>query len=77
MELVGATNEVSQATDNLLKSLRTFEIQKRNDVKTSLSEMLWSEINYHARALEILTKYHNYIGEVTFEEDILVRFILR
>ncbi|KAJ3410485.1 hypothetical protein HDV05_003700 [Chytridiales sp. JEL 0842] len=70
MELVGATNEVAHATEALIESIRRFEAQKRLDIKHSLSEIIWSEINYHAKTLEILSKHHTMLSEVSFEEDL-------
>ncbi|KAJ3333755.1 hypothetical protein HDU76_004251 [Blyttiomyces sp. JEL0837] len=69
MELAGATHEVSHATNSLLDSVRKFEVKKRDDLKASLSEAIWSEMNYHARVLEILGVYHQEIGNINFEED--------
>ncbi|KAI8846209.1 FAM92 protein-domain-containing protein [Chytridium lagenaria] len=69
MELITATHDVSEATEHLMESVRKFEDQKRLDMKASLSELIWSEISYHARSLEILSKYHQILGDIDFEND--------
>ncbi|KAJ3216740.1 hypothetical protein HDU67_009066 [Dinochytrium kinnereticum] len=68
-ELITATHDVSEATENLMERVRRFEDQKRLDLKTSLSELIWSEISYHARSLEILSKYHGLFGDIDFQDD--------
>ncbi|KAJ1548095.1 hypothetical protein HK405_004230, partial [Cladochytrium tenue] len=72
MELAGATHEVAHATTALVESATRFEIRKRDDFKTCFSEFVWSEIHYHAKALEILTGYHKLIDDVVFDEDVAV-----
>ncbi|KAI8612964.1 FAM92 protein [Chytriomyces sp. MP71] len=63
MELAGAAREVSVATEALGESVREFEGRKRDVLKGVLSEFLWSEIKYHAKALEILTAHHQKLGD--------------
>ncbi|KAJ3109198.1 hypothetical protein HDU97_008597 [Phlyctochytrium planicorne] len=61
MELITATHEVSEVTDHLMDSVRKFEEQKRVDLKTSLSEMMWS--------LEILSRYHREFANIEFDSE--------
>ncbi|KAJ3295304.1 hypothetical protein HDU79_009491 [Rhizoclosmatium sp. JEL0117] len=70
MELAGATHAVTHATDRLIENAEQFEKTKRDDIKKILSELLWSEIKYHARVLEILSEHHQLLGEVEFADDI-------
>lgn len=70
IELAGASHEVYHATNSLYDSAARFEVKKREDMKIALSEFVWSEIQYHTRALEVLSHYHNAIGKISFEEDI-------
>ncbi|KAJ3025661.1 UNVERIFIED_CONTAM: hypothetical protein HDU68_006881 [Siphonaria sp. JEL0065] len=70
MELAGATHEVTHCTESLIQTTEKFESKKRDDIKTILSELLWSEIKYHAKVLEILSEHHQKLADVSFPEDV-------
>ncbi|KAI9002673.1 FAM92 protein-domain-containing protein [Gaertneriomyces semiglobifer] len=63
LELKSAHQDVTNVSNNVLDSLLRFEGQKRADLRKSLGEMFRTEMNYHARALEILTEAHQLINE--------------
>ncbi|KAJ3346974.1 hypothetical protein HDU83_002528 [Entophlyctis luteolus] len=66
LELAGAAQQVAQATESLIQNTEKFEAKKREDIKAILSELLWSEIKYHAKVLEILSAHHQKLGGVEF-----------
>ncbi|KAJ3043626.1 hypothetical protein HK097_001700 [Rhizophlyctis rosea] len=72
MELAGASHEVQRATAGLVDSVQRFESKKRADIQSCLGEMIWSEIQYHSRALEILTNAHQLLYETDLEADLEV-----
>ncbi|TPX33384.1 hypothetical protein SmJEL517_g03765 [Synchytrium microbalum] len=70
LELAGATNDVQLATAALLTDIRRFEETKRTDMRIVLGEFLFTEISYHAKAIELLTEAHNNLHSTPLEEDL-------
>ncbi|TPX39458.1 hypothetical protein SeMB42_g05873 [Synchytrium endobioticum] len=70
LELAGATNDVQLATAALLADIRRFEETKRTDLRSVLGEFLFTEISYHAKAIELLSEAHNIIHETDLTEDL-------
>ncbi|KAI8900309.1 hypothetical protein BC833DRAFT_582273 [Globomyces pollinis-pini] len=56
LELADATGMVTLSTDTLQESIYAFEERKHNDIKNCVKEMIYSEMIYHAKSLEVLTK---------------------
>ncbi|KAH9257159.1 hypothetical protein BASA81_004709 [Batrachochytrium salamandrivorans] len=78
MELAGATQAVVGSTTALHTSVLTFEQRRREDLKSALSEIMWSEIQFHARSLELLTDAHNILHTANFEKDLeKIRIMLK
>ncbi|KAJ3227805.1 hypothetical protein HK099_000059 [Clydaea vesicula] len=71
LDLLSSSQVVHHSTNLLVESVERFEIQKRLDLKTCLSDFLWSEINFHAKALEGLTKLHQQIHLTNLNEDLI------
>ncbi|KAI9352704.1 hypothetical protein BDR26DRAFT_797434, partial [Obelidium mucronatum] len=69
-KMAGAAQEVAHCTTNLIDATERFEMKKRDDIKSILSELLWSEIKYHSKVLEILSEHHQKLGEVTFPGEV-------
>ncbi|KAI8819737.1 FAM92 protein-domain-containing protein [Fimicolochytrium jonesii] len=70
LELTSAHTDTSNVTTALLDSVHRFESTKRADLRTSLGEFLWNEMNYHAQALEILTEAHQMLLGEDLDGDI-------
>jgi hypothetical protein len=49
MELAEATGLISSTTDCLQEAIARFEIQKEEDLKRALEELIYSEMNFHAK----------------------------
>ncbi|KAL2917492.1 hypothetical protein HK105_202773 [Polyrhizophydium stewartii] len=70
MELAGAAQTVRNSTIVLHDSVIDFERRRRNDLKRALSELIWTEMAMHARALELLTEAHQVVNDTNFEAEI-------
>ncbi|KAL7750825.1 hypothetical protein RI367_003782 [Sorochytrium milnesiophthora] len=70
IELAGASHEANQSRVALSETVEKFELQKMNDIKSTLQEWMYSQMAYHARQLEILTQAMNDLASVNFEEDL-------
>ncbi|CAH0556436.1 unnamed protein product [Brassicogethes aeneus] len=68
-ELVKASTVVSKSIHNLEEKVITFERQKNHDIKSIFLDFLSTEMGYHAKALEILTKAYNDINSIDEEAD--------
>ncbi|XP_072396704.1 CBY1-interacting BAR domain-containing protein 1 isoform X1 [Diabrotica undecimpunctata] len=69
-ELVKATAEVSKSIQILEEKTNTFEKQKLHDIKAILLDFMFTEIGYHAKCLEILTKGYNEVQAINEETDL-------
>lgn len=49
MELAEATGAISLTTDSLQESIARFEIQKEEDLKRVITDMVHCEIAYHVK----------------------------
>lgn len=47
-----------------------FEARKTHDLKACFNEFIYSQMAYHARAIEILTKAHQNVLESSFDSDL-------
>jgi hypothetical protein len=54
MDLMAATSQVEVWSDHLHDAINKFDEQKPHDLKNCLEEMIWAEMEYHAK-LKILT----------------------
>jgi len=70
MELSAASQDVHHTTNQLVDSVNRFEVLKRRDLKTCLSDLVWNEMSFHAKALEGLTKLHADINMRELENDL-------
>ncbi|KAI8808341.1 FAM92 protein-domain-containing protein [Cladochytrium replicatum] len=70
LELEGATQEVRTATKALVESVQRFEARKRHDLKASLTELIWSEMAFCAKSLEILTSMYQTLSTIDVEGDL-------
>lgn len=71
-ELVKATAEVSRTIHTLEEQITTFERQKLHDMKEILLDFVVTEIGYHAKSLEILTKAYQDVNSINEETDLEV-----
>ncbi|XJO77857.1 hypothetical protein BDV3_002384 [Batrachochytrium dendrobatidis] len=76
MDLAGASRAAMNSTTTLHDSVLTFEQRRRNDLKNVLSEIVWSEMQFHAKSLELLTEAHQVIHATSFDKDIQVGDII-
>ena len=56
MDLAEATGQVTTVTEVLQESIYRFDDQRQLDLRKVLDEFIYAELNYHAKALEILTE---------------------
>ncbi|XP_056644781.1 CBY1-interacting BAR domain-containing protein 1 [Diorhabda sublineata] len=69
-ELVKATAEVTKSIHNLENKTNSFEKQKLHDIKSILLDFISTEIGYHAKCLETLTKAFADIQDIDEEADL-------
>lgn len=69
-DLDSGIQDVKYATNQLVESVEKFEVQKRADLKTYLSDFLWNEINFHSKALEVMTKMHQDLNKSDLSKDL-------
>lgn len=69
LSLASSVQDVVNSTNSLNVNMATFEARKNIDLKQSLGEYLYTEIAYHARALELLTQSHKTLLEADFGKD--------
>ncbi|KAK9729981.1 FAM92 protein [Popillia japonica] len=69
-ELVKASTEVAKTIHNLEEHMTTFEKQKLHDLKTILLNYITTEMGYHAKCLELLTKAYQDINRIDEEADL-------
>lgn len=71
MDLQAASQEVQSTTTQLVDSVNRFEIMKRRDLKACLSDMVWNDIQFHAKALENLSQLHFDLNQRDLDADLL------
>ncbi len=49
VELLDAVAAIKNTTTQLVEGVEKFEMQKRVDLKTCLSDLVWNEIGFHAK----------------------------
>ncbi|XP_022914278.2 CBY1-interacting BAR domain-containing protein 1 isoform X1 [Onthophagus taurus] len=69
-ELVKASAEVSKTINNLEEQITSFEKQKLHDLKVILLDFVATEIGYHAKCLELLTKAYKAVDRIDEESDL-------
>lgn len=67
-----ATAEVSKTVHNIEEKTTTFERQKLHDIKSILLDFITTELGYHAKALEILTKIYRQVNAIDEDADLQV-----
>lgn len=67
-----ATAEVSKTIHNLEEQVVSFERQKLHDMKSVFLDFISSEIGYHAKAIESLTKAYQEVNNIDEESDLQV-----
>lgn len=70
LELTGAATEVTHSNMSLLDTVQKFELQKIDDLKIFLNEFIYSEMQYHCRALEVLSAAKDHLDSVDMTEDL-------
>ncbi|KAJ3089041.1 hypothetical protein HK102_007336, partial [Quaeritorhiza haematococci] len=70
LELTSANQELTHATALLVESVEQFEAQKRVDLGNCLEEFLWSEMMFHAKALELLSSAHQQLPKTDLKADL-------
>ncbi|KAI9144626.1 FAM92 protein [Paraphysoderma sedebokerense] len=70
IELAGANHEANHSHVALAETVERFELKKINDIKSCLQELLYSEMVYHAKALEILTDTMAHLSSIDMEMDV-------
>eukprot|EP00842_Homolaphlyctis_polyrhiza_P002222 jgi/Hompol1/2/HPOL_000584-RA len=74
LELAQTSQSLIRSKSAIYNTALAFEKQKREDLKKSLSELIWSEMQFHAKTLETLTEAHQTVQRVDFGPDIEARF---
>lgn len=75
--MVKATTEVARTVHNLEEQITTFEKQKLHDTKSILLDFISTEMGYHAKVIEILTKAYQDVDSINEETDLKVINLLR
>ncbi|RKP18302.1 hypothetical protein ROZALSC1DRAFT_29995, partial [Rozella allomycis CSF55] len=70
LELAGANQEVVHSNLALTEHVERFETQKMLDIKSILEEILYSEMVFHAKSLELYSEAKNILQAANIEEDI-------
>ncbi|KAK5645658.1 hypothetical protein RI129_004122 [Pyrocoelia pectoralis] len=69
-ELARAQKEVMKTVDNVEEKITTLEKQKLHDVKAILLDFVLTEIGYHTKALQQLTKAYNNVNQIDEDSDL-------
>ncbi|KAJ3315508.1 hypothetical protein HDV04_003050 [Boothiomyces sp. JEL0838] len=67
LDLAEAVGQVSMSTECLQEGYLKFEEQKADDFRNSVKELVWSEMQYHAKSLEYLTEMFAFAQEIENE----------
>ena len=70
MELASASQDVLNSTSNLSADMFNFEARKVHDLKNCLNDLIYAQLKYHAKSLEILTAAHAILLEGNFDNDL-------
>lgn len=71
--MVKATAEVSKTIHNLEEQITSFERQKLHDMKAIFLDFVSTEMGYHAKAIELLTKAYQDVDAIDEEADMQVK----
>lgn len=71
-----ATAEVSKTIHNLEEQITSFERQKLHDMKSIFLDFVSTEMGYHAKAIELLTKAYQDVDAIDEEADMQVMFYI-
>ncbi|XP_063358286.1 CBY1-interacting BAR domain-containing protein 1-A [Cydia amplana] len=69
-ELLKASAEMSRTAKGLSEQTEFFERRKLQQLKALLSDFMLIELNFHAKALELLTVAHQQVAEINDKADL-------
>ncbi|KAB0798288.1 hypothetical protein PPYR_09281 [Photinus pyralis] len=69
-ELIRAQKEVMKTVDSVEDKIITLEKQKLHDLKGILLDLILTEIGYHSKALQQLTKAYNDVNDIDENSDL-------
>ncbi|KAI9188695.1 hypothetical protein H9P43_000116 [Blastocladiella emersonii ATCC 22665] len=70
IELSGANHEANTSSLALTDTVERFELKKVNDIRTCLSEFMYSQMQFHAKSLEIMTDLMALVNATDFDNDV-------
>jgi hypothetical protein len=70
LQLAHATQDVGHSNNALLENVEKFQAKKIDDVKSILYEIIYSELQYHAKAIEILSNIQSTVFSMDLESDV-------
>ncbi|KAI9222011.1 FAM92 protein [Blastocladiella britannica] len=70
IELSGASHEATTSSFALTETVERFQVKKVNDVKSCLQEYMYSQMQFHAKSLEIMTDLMALVNSTDFDADV-------
>ncbi|ORZ30419.1 FAM92 protein [Catenaria anguillulae PL171] len=70
IELSGASHEATTSSLALTDTVERFELKKVTDIKSCMQEFVYSQMQFHAKSLEIYTDLMALINSTDFDADV-------
>eukprot|EP00158_Paraphelidium_tribonemae_P001733 Partr_v1_DN24742_c0_g1_i5_m37296 len=70
LDLDNASTELSSVHTSFSANVERFQSKKTNDMRTVLFELIYSEMQYHSKSLEILSNLQNGIFAMDLDGDV-------
>lgn len=65
-----AAQDLTHSNTSMSANVEKFYAKKIDDVKSILNEIMYSEMQYHAKALEVLSQLQGQLANTDVESDI-------
>lgn len=70
MELNNAAKDLGHVSAAFADHVESFHTKKTSDIQSALYEMIYSEMEYHAKSMEILSGLQSSICSLELEADV-------
>ncbi|KAJ1507934.1 hypothetical protein HMI56_007539, partial [Coelomomyces lativittatus] len=70
IELSGANHEANTSSMALAETIERFELKKIGDIKSCLQEFIYSQLQFNAKSLEVLSDLMSQVNSTDFDIDL-------